>query len=113
MFTHMGSVMCVVGFPRVCGLRGDEGTFVKVRCSDLPPGNIETPSLMDGGANICIAGILELLVDVESIPPLPILVATTSNSFSMDNCCIDSCGLFDLLSALLLLQECYQNHNFS
>jgi hypothetical protein len=29
-------------------------------------------SLMDGGANICIMGILGLLVDVVSIPPLPI-----------------------------------------
>ena len=31
---------------------------------------IDNPSLMDGGANICITGVLSLLVDVVTIPPL-------------------------------------------
>ena len=44
-------------------------------------------SLMDGGANICLTGILDLLVDVESIPPLPILVATKTGDVSLDDCC--------------------------
>ncbi len=48
---------------------------------------INNPSLVDGGANICITGILELLVDVESIAPLPISVATNSGTASVDNCC--------------------------
>jgi hypothetical protein len=33
-------------------------------------------SLIDGGANICIMGLLDLLVEVMLIPPLPISVAT-------------------------------------
>ena len=76
-YTSMGSVTRVVGLPRVYGLRGDEGSFVKVMRSYVPSDSIDNPSLMDGGANICITGILELLVDVETIPPLPISVATT------------------------------------
>jgi hypothetical protein len=43
--------------------------------------------LVDGGANICITGILDLLVDVESIAPLPISVATNGGVASVDDCC--------------------------
>jgi hypothetical protein len=42
---------------------------------------------MDGGTNICITGILGLLVDVVSIPPIPISIATTLGSISINNCC--------------------------
>jgi hypothetical protein len=45
------------------------------------------PSMMDSGTNICVMGILGLLVKVSTIPPLPILVATKSNLLSLDNCC--------------------------
>jgi hypothetical protein len=48
---------------------------------------LDNPSLMDGGTNICITGILGLLVDVVSIPPIPISVATTSGSISIDDYC--------------------------
>jgi hypothetical protein len=66
----MDSVTRVVGLPRVYKLKGDEGSYVKVMrtAGHLDPR--DHPSLMDGGANICITGILGLLVDVESIPPL-------------------------------------------
>jgi hypothetical protein len=58
-YTSMGSVTRVVGLPRVYGLRGDEGSFVKVMRSYVPSDSIDNPSLMDRGANICIKGILE------------------------------------------------------
>ena len=56
-----------------------------MRAAD-PDDAVAASSLMDGGANICITGILDLLVDVEHIPPLPISVATTSGTFSLDDC---------------------------
>ena len=83
----MDSVTRVVGLPRVYGLKGDEGSYVKVMRSVGLLDPRDHPSLMDGGANICITGILGLLVDVEAIPPLPISVATTSDSISLDDCC--------------------------
>ena len=70
------------------------------------------PSLMDGGANICITGILSLLVGVKTIPPLPISVATTSGSFSLDDCCRKK-GLIPLtlLDGLVYYQPCYYCKN--
>jgi hypothetical protein len=67
---------------------------------------------MDGGANICITGILNLLVDVETIPPLPILVATTSGSFSLDDCCTKK-GLIPLTlsDGAVYYQPCYYCKN--
>ena len=44
-YTRMGSVMRVVGLPRLCGLRGDEGSFVKVWRSSIPLDRIASPSL--------------------------------------------------------------------
>ena len=43
--------------------------------------------MMDGGANICITGLLGLLVDVKPTLPLPISVATKTAKFSLDSCC--------------------------
>jgi hypothetical protein len=43
--------------------------------------------MMDGGANVCVTGILGLLVNALNIPPLPILVTTKSNQLSLNNCC--------------------------
>ncbi len=56
-------------------------------CSGTRLGHFDNPSLMDCGTNICITGLLGLLVDVVSIPPLPISVATAVGSFSLDDCC--------------------------
>jgi hypothetical protein len=47
----------------------------------------DNPSLMDGGANICLTRVLDLLVDVVAIAPLPISVATKTGDISMDDCC--------------------------
>jgi hypothetical protein len=67
---------------------------------------------MDGGANICITGILEFLVNLENIPPLPISVATTSTSFSLDNCCTKK-GLIPLtlMDCSIYYQPCYYCKN--
>jgi hypothetical protein len=83
----MDSVTRVVGLPRVFGLKGDEGSYAKVMRAACLMDADDNPSLMDGGANICITGVLGLLVDVVSIPPLPISVATKSGTFSLDDCC--------------------------
>ena len=111
-FTHMESVTRVVGLPRVCGLRGDEGSYVKVMQSAVAMDAFDNPSLMDGGANICITGILDLLVDVETIPPLLILVATTSGTRSLDDCCTKK-GLIPLLlsDGSVYYQPCYYCKN--
>jgi hypothetical protein len=85
--TAMDSVTRVVGLPQVYGLKGDEGLFVCIMRAAVGWDVFDNPSLMDGGANICITGILGLLLDIVSIPPLPISVATTSGSFLLDDCC--------------------------
>jgi len=72
----MDSVTRVVGLPRVYGLKGDEGSYVKVMRSATHLDPRDHPSLMDGGANICITGILGLLVDVEN---------TTSSNIGRNN----------------------------
>ncbi len=111
-YMPMASVTRVVGLPQVYGLKGDEGSYVRVMrtAGHLDPR--DHPSLMDGWANICITGILGLLVDVETIPPLPILIATTSGSFSMDDCCTKK-GLIPLTlsDGSVYYQPCYYCKN--
>jgi hypothetical protein len=72
----------------------------------------DNPSLMDGGTNICITGILGLLVDVISIPPSPILVANTSGSLLLDDCCT-KWGLVPLTlsDGSVYYQPCYYCKN--
>jgi hypothetical protein len=67
---------------------------------------------MDGSTNICIMGILWLLVDMVSIPPLPIGVATTLGSFLVDDCCTKR-GLIPLTlsNGLVYYQQCYYCKN--
>ena len=91
------SVTHVVGLPRVCGLALD--CDLDVRVSPASPST--TPSLcslMDGGAKICLTGTLDLLVGVESIPPLPILVATKTGVVLLDDYCTKK-GLLPLTLA--------------
>jgi hypothetical protein len=81
------SVKRVVGLMRMCGLDSATDVFVKLsRVAGAAP-LTSTPTLLDSGANICLTGILELLVDVESIASLPVLVATMGGSISTDDCC--------------------------
>ena len=70
----MDSVIHVVDIPRVCGLSGHS-------TSD------GTATLVDLGANICVTGLIESLVDVTNIPPLPISVAVHGSDVSLDDCC--------------------------
>jgi hypothetical protein len=68
--------------------------------------------MMDGGANICITGLLKLLVDVETIPPLPISVATKTAKFSLDSCCTKK-GLLPLTldDGSIYYEPCYYCKN--
>ena len=102
----LDSVTHVVGLPRVCVLAMNHNVDVTVQPAS------SSPSLMDGGANICLTGILDLLVDVESIPPLPILVATKTGVVSLDDCCTKR-GLLPLTLAdgSVYYQPCYYCKN--
>jgi hypothetical protein len=86
-FEPMDSVTHIVGLLRVCGLKCNNDMVAWVTPLTVAMDEIDNPSLMGGGANICITGILSLLVDIEMIPQLPILVTTTSGSISLDDCC--------------------------
>jgi len=110
--------MHVVGLPQVFGLRGDEASYARITArvnsavAGLASGS--TLSMMDGGANICITGLLELLVDIEPIPPLPIFVATKTAKFSLDSCCTKK-GLLPLTldNGSVYYQPCYYCKNAS
>jgi len=106
--TLRDSVTHVVGLPRVCGLSLDSDLVVRVTRAITPSDAWEHPSLMDGGANICLTGVLDLLVDVVSIAPLPISVATKSGDISMDDCCTKK-GLIPLTleDGSVYYQPCY------
>jgi hypothetical protein len=102
----------VVGLPWISGLMGDDALFARVMRAAIMTDASDNPSLMDGGANICVKGILGLLVDVVSIPPIPISVATTSGSISIDDCCTKR-GLipFTLSDGSIYYQPCYYCKN--
>ena len=59
----MDSVTHVVGLPRVCGLSLDSDLVVRVSRATTSSEVWDNPSLMDGGANICLTGVLDLLLD--------------------------------------------------
>ncbi len=102
----------VVGLPRVFSLHGDEKSVAMIICAAIASDAIDNPQLMDGGANICLTGILYLLVDIVSIPPLPILVTTTSGALSLDDCCTKR-GLLPLTfqNGSIYYQPCYYCKN--
>jgi hypothetical protein len=108
MPTAMDSVTHMVGFLRVCGLSGKTSTTVTVR---LPSSGGES-TLVDTGANICVTGMLEALVDVTVIPPLPISVAVHGSGVSLDDCCTHR-GLLPLTmeDGLVYYQTCFYCKN--
>jgi hypothetical protein len=83
----MYSVTRVVGLSRVCGLSMGDDLRVKVSHYMTDAEALNNPSLVDRGANICVTGILDLLVEVVPIAPLPISVATKTGKGSLDDCC--------------------------
>ena len=61
--------------------------MVKVLQAAINYDEFDIWSLIDAGANICITGLLNLLVKVVTITPLPISVATKKGGISLDDCC--------------------------
>ncbi len=121
LVTHqlpMDSVTHVVGLPHVIGLCGDKDSYARVTAcvNSAAAGSTlgSTPPMVDGGANICVTGLLKLLVDVETIPPLPISVATKTGKLSLDSCCTKK-GLLPLTldDGSLYYQPCYYCKNAS
>jgi len=108
----MDSVTHVVGLPRVCGLSLTDDVVVRVSRATTTHDTWDNPSLVDGGANICLTGVLDLLVEVVSIAPLPISVATKNGDISLDDCCTKR-GLLPLTLAdgTVYYQPCYYCKN--
>ncbi len=79
------SVTCVMAWPRMLGFQDDSSSYARiVRMAAVKGGS--PPSLIDGGANICVTGDFNLLVDDVTIPPLAILVALHGD-ITLDDCC--------------------------
>jgi hypothetical protein len=76
----MDSVTHVVCSPRVCGVRGDDTSSVRIMCVTKSK---TTGALIDGSSNVCITGDLNILLDVGNITPIDILVALESTSSSI------------------------------
>ena len=88
----MDSVTHVLGLPQVCGLSLANDVMVRVSLATSVPNTWDNPSLVNGGGNICLTGVLDFLVEVVLIAPLPISVATKNGDISLNDCCT-KCGL--------------------
>jgi hypothetical protein len=108
----MHSVMKVVGLPQVCCLNHHDNLVVQVLRAATNYNKFDIWSLIDGKANICITGLLNLLVKVVTITPLPISVATKKGGISLDDCCTKR-GLLPLTLAdgSVYYQTCYYCKN--
>jgi hypothetical protein len=106
------SVLKVIGLPRVCGLAHNNDIVVTAFRTATNYNNVDIRSLIDGGANICITGLLDLLVEVVSFPPLPTSVATKTGGISMDDWCTKK-GLLPLTleDGSFYYQPCYYCKN--
>ena len=96
----------------MCGLAHDNNIVVKFLCTATNYDNFNIHSLIDGRANICITGLLDLVVEVVYILPLPISVTTKKGGISLDGCCIKR-GLLPLTIAdgSFYYQSCYYCKN--
>ena len=78
----LDSVTHVVCSPRVCGLRDDDKSSVKL----MQVTNSKTTGhLVDGGSNICVTGDIGILLDVTNIPPINISVALSGDFPSLND----------------------------
>jgi hypothetical protein len=75
----MDSITRVLGSPHVFGLWTDCSLYAQVKRTSA--------TLVDGGANICLTGNLNLLINVFEIPPLPILVSINREEPHIDKSC--------------------------
>jgi hypothetical protein len=76
----LDSVTRIVCSLRVCGVRGDNMTSVKIlRIAE------SNGKLIDGGSNVCITGDLKILLDVSDITPIDISVALDGTLTSLDD----------------------------
>jgi hypothetical protein len=108
----MDSVTHVVGLPRVCGLSLAADVVERVSHAVTGTDRWDILSLMDGGANICLTGVLDLLVEVVLIAPLPILVVTKNGNISLDDCCTKhGLLLLTIADGLVYYQPCYYCKN--
>jgi hypothetical protein len=114
MPTAMDSVTYIVGLPCVCGLFGNTLIPVVVRRGQvyLTSGSGDDSTLVDTGANICVMGMLEALVDVSVITPIPISVAVHGSGVLLDDCCTHR-GLLPLMmeDGSVYYQTCFYCKN--
>jgi hypothetical protein len=104
------SVNRVVTCPRVLGFRGDGRSYGHINLTGMTTS--ESPgSLINGGANICLTGDLDLLFDVVEIPPLPISVAL-QGEITKDDCCTARSKIpLQLDDGLIYWQDSYYSKN--
>jgi hypothetical protein len=104
----LDSVTHVVGLPRICDLSGNTSSTVTVH----PSGSNDDTTLVDTGVNMCVTGMVELLVDVVKISPLPISVAVHGAGVSLDDCCTHQ-GLLPLtmVDGSIYYQICFYCKN--
>ena len=99
----MDSVRHVVCTPRVCGVRSDDVSSVKILrvCNKSGP-------LINGGSNVCVTGDLHALLDVLDIPPIDISVALDGAPSSVDDR-ITKRGLLplELSDGTIYFQTCF------
>ncbi len=102
------SVNHVVTCPRVLGFHGDGWSYARSNLTGMA--TTESPgTLIDAGANICLTGDLDFLVDVMEIPPLPISVAL-QGEITTDNCCTAWGKIpLQLDNGSVYWQDCYYN----
>ena len=87
--------------------------WTDIRVTGLPRANRVLPMtttdkpLMDAGANICITGDINLLLDATPIPPFSLLVATTSTSADNNLCTMKGLIEIPIIDGSPYLQECY------
>ncbi len=99
----MDSVTHVVCSLCICGVRGNDRSAVSIMRLAKGGGK-----LINGGSNICVMGILTILLNVENILPIDISLALDGTSSSLDDK-ITKRGLLPLTLAdgTIYYQKCF------